>query len=95
MLSAVTVLNIVFTVGSIDVPKMMVWEVCASALVMLVSVGCAEGCVVDVWLGTVGGWVDVCCVLPGVAYDVRSGVVLFGEVVEGIEKNLYCFLVVV
>ena len=46
---------------------------------------CVEGCVVDVWLGTVGGWVDVCCVLAAVAYDVRGGVVLFGEVVEGIE----------
>ena len=85
MVSAVTVLNIVFTVGSIDVPEILVWEVCASVSGMVVSMSCVKGCVVDVWLGTVGGWVGVCCVLATVAYDVRGGVVLFGEVVEGIK----------
>ena len=95
MVSAVTVVNIVFTVWSIDVLEMLVWEVCASASVMLVSVGCAEGWVVDMWLGTVSGWVDVCCVLAAVVYDVHDDVVLFGEVVEGIEKNLCCCLGIV
>ena len=42
MVSAVTVLNIVLTVGSIDMPEMLVWEVCASASVMLASVGCRK-----------------------------------------------------
>ena len=52
--------------------------------------------VATVWLGTVGGWVDYCFVLAAVlAYDVCGGVVLFGEVVKGIENNLYCCLRIV
>ena len=55
MVIAVTVVISVFTVCSIDVPEMLVWEVCASVSGMVVSMSCVKGCVVDVWLGTVGG----------------------------------------